>query len=156
MLRRIIAALVIGAAALTPAAASAETYGAAISPVPLIVENWAEPAVSIENRGELAIDVALVIEGDGYALAADAVSLEAKGRADIPLTAIGPGEAVVTATVSTDVPGTDRAVLVLRTNVRHRSALEALPWPLILLLLVAAVLVVLWAVNRRLWRGIGR
>jgi hypothetical protein len=150
-MRRIVAALaVLAAAGLTPPAADADLYGAAISPVPLIVEHWAEPAVTVENRGTLPIDGGLVIDGDGYALALERLHLEELGRADVPLAAIGDGEAIITATITTQAEGVDAAALVLTTNVRHRSPLEDVAWPLILLAAAAVVVGGLWAVRRRM------
>jgi hypothetical protein len=116
-------------AAASPAAAAGESFGAAISPSPMIIEDWRSPAFSVENRGSVPIRVDIDLDGDaGYELATDHVDLAPGAATGVSLTRIGEGEAIVRFHVANDVEAVDRQAIVLETWVRHRTAWESFPW----------------------------
>lgn len=128
-LRIVASGIVIFAATAQPAVAADESFGAAISPSPLIVEHWREPAFSIENGGSVPVTIFVDLAGDsGYALASDRVELEPQAVARLPLVDIGEGEAVVRFRVTNGIEGMDRQAIVLETLVRHQTPWESVPW----------------------------
>ena len=144
MARRILAALLfVLAVAPSGAVAGADTFGASYSPHPLIVEHWAPARIRLVNTGTVPIDIALTVTGDGYALERDRVALAPATDVDVALSAIGAGDATITATVTNAEPGTDRPALVLTGKVTHVNPLERIVrdlWPALLLVLFAAIL----------------
>lgn len=143
-MRRLVAALAILAAVASPAAA-ADRFGAAIGPVPLVVEDWGAPAFTIDNRGSVPIHVELTLDGDGYALAATSADLAAAGVVTFPLSRVGNGSATVKATVTNAEPGMDHQVLVLQGTVRHWNTVEQLAHDLApywwVLIVIGAILI---------------
>lgn len=128
-MRTLALALLLVVAAASPAAAADETtFGAAISPVPLIIENWRDPAISVENRGYVPIRIVFEVEGDeGYALEQAAVTLAAHGdRVTVPFVSFGQGNATIRAIATNAESGMDAARIILETTARHRTLLDQL------------------------------
>jgi hypothetical protein len=143
-----IAALLI----LTTGTASAATFGGSLSPATLVVETNPARTVTVKDRGEVPVSVALAI-GTGWAVAPDAFELTAGQAATATIVKIGREDTHLVATFRNSAPGQDRASIVLSAVMRHWNLLEQAESSGILpAILLGIVLVLLLAAGTVLFR----
>lgn len=152
------AALVVMLAGPETASATPPELGGRLSPVPLIYER--QPWVAVTSLATVPVSVTLVA-GDGWVLEVGRFTLAPGERRQVAVTAAGPGEVTIAATLTpTAAPeGHEAVALRLETRARHLYWWEELtvppPVPIVLLILVMGAIGALLLWRRRHDRATG-
>lgn len=137
-------------AAVLPAAASAASLGARLSPVEVIYERT--PFVRVQSLADVPVSVALefVKGGAGWVLADEHFTLEPNRTREVPITRAGPETTQIRATVRAVKvpPGSEAVSFTLNATLRHETFLEA-DGGLLGFGALLAILLGLYIVNRR-------
>lgn len=149
-LRRILGTVpLVLAAAASPVAAADGAFGAGVSPSPLIVENYAEPAFTVTNRGSVPIFVVIELDANsGYAMEANSLELAPGAAERVALTQVGETDVRVRFHITNGLGDFDRQAMVLDTVVRHRTIWETVPWNLVAFGAVLVALLVIVGTRR--------
>lgn len=151
---RLLAAVVLGilAAASPVAASDAPTLGGRLSPFPLVWERDAH-VVNVTNLSTIPVRVTLEAT-DGWMIDAGGFTLAVGELRSVPVTAAGSADGRISARLvpADALPGMEAVGLVLETHARHVTPWDGLPWPLLALAALAAALVALWGIRRRVRR----
>jgi hypothetical protein len=134
-------------AGLTQSVTAAPALGGRLSPVPLVYER--QPWVQVTNLSTMPVAVTLEAL-DGWTLAESELQLAVGEVYRVDVTAAGPDDATIRATIvpREALTAPDVNALVLETTARHERPWEAVDvpwWPFLLL----TALVASWAVLRR-------
>jgi hypothetical protein len=139
--RAALLALALLAVSLSAASGAGPTLGGRLSPVPLVYEH--DQAVNVTSLATIPVTVSLSVDGAGWQLAADRLTLQPGERQSVAVTAAGndPATLSVRFLPVDPVTGSETSALVLQGTLRHATLLESVPWLLVLLLALLAFLV---------------
>lgn len=150
----VVVAAIAAAGASTPVAAAAAepTLGATFGPTTLVYER--EQDVALTNRSTLPVIATITADGAGWAVDSTPMRLAVGQRVTVTVTAAGPAEAriVATLTAETPPPGMDATSLVMTLRARHLLAWETVDWSMLMILGLIVAAVVALVVRRRLAR----